>query len=135
VTRLFSIAYCGLASVRSCTIMNGARPAKMLAAMACGKPLIYVGDGEGARLLEQAGAGIVVRNQEPEALADAILRLAGDAASAESLGRAGRRFVTEQLGWPRLVQRWLNDLSTGLSADHRVEHARDSAESRLTRVA
>jgi colanic acid biosynthesis glycosyl transferase WcaI len=114
VTRLFSLAYCGLASVRSCTIMNGARPAKILAAMACGKPVVYAGDGEGARLVEQGGGGIVVRNQEPVALANAILRLVADEALACRLGRAGRYFVTEHLTWRRLVKQWLDELSVGL---------------------
>jgi glycosyltransferase involved in cell wall biosynthesis len=111
VTRLYSIAFGGLASIRDCDAMASARPAKMLAAMACGKPVVYAGEGEGARLLEEAGGGIVVRSPEPEALAAAIRDLIANPLLASHFGRAGRKYVEDHLTWPMLIENWLVQLA------------------------
>jgi colanic acid biosynthesis glycosyl transferase WcaI len=111
VRRFFSIAYCGLASVRNCSITAGAIPAKMLAVMACGKPVVYSGDGEGARMAERARAGIVVPDAEPKALADGIRQLLADPSKAVSCGRAGREYVENHLTWSTLIENWLGQLN------------------------
>ena len=50
----FSIAECGLASLRSNPVFDGTRPAKIFPVLASGKALIFVGRGEAARIVEQA---------------------------------------------------------------------------------
>jgi colanic acid biosynthesis glycosyl transferase WcaI len=116
VKRFLSIAYCGLASVRTSPVMLGSRPAKMFAAMACAKPVLYAGDGEGARLLEEAGAGIVVRDPDPSVLAEAIRDLVANTALASRLGHAGRKYVEDHLTWTTLIRSWLDQLTSASAA-------------------
>jgi glycosyltransferase involved in cell wall biosynthesis len=106
----FSIAECGLASLRDIPLMEGARPAKMFPILASGKPLIFVGRGEGARLVEQAKAGIVVRPGDPEALAGAVRNLIGDPELVRQLGANGRTFVETNMQWSKLVGEWIASL-------------------------
>lgn len=110
VARLYRCAMAGFASLRNLPLFDGARPSKILPAMASGKPVVYSGAGEGARLIARAQAGLVVRPEEPNALADAIVRLAADPALAAELGANGRRCVETEYTWSFLVRRWIDDL-------------------------
>jgi len=111
VARLYSLAHAGLSTLRSSPLFEGTRPAKIYASMACGKPVIYSGQGEGARLVEQAACGLVVPPEDPQALADVTRTLMNDPLLARQLGENGRRFVRENLGWPALVSDWLKQLA------------------------
>lgn len=106
----FSIAECGLVSLRDLPSLDGVRPAKMFPILASGKPIIFVGKGEGARLAEQAQAAIVVPPGNAEALADAVCRLLANPGMAEELGRNGRRFVEANLQWSKLIIEWTGQL-------------------------
>jgi glycosyltransferase involved in cell wall biosynthesis len=50
-------------------------PYKVQCYMACGRPIVASLSGEGARVIAEAGAGIVAPAQSPDALADAIRRM------------------------------------------------------------
>lgn len=106
----FSVAVCGLASLLNIPIHEGARPSKIFPVLASGKPLIFVGRGEGARLVQQAGAGVVVAPGDPAALAQAVLQLTGDPDSARTFGKSGREFVEENLQWSKLISAWLDQI-------------------------
>jgi colanic acid biosynthesis glycosyl transferase WcaI len=107
----FSIAECGLVSLRNLPHLSRARPAKMFPILASGKPIIFVGSGEGAQLAEQAKAGMVVPPEDPEALATAVLQLLQDPAAVREYGANGRRFAETHLQWSQLVTAWLAELS------------------------
>ena len=115
VTRLFSIALCGIVSLNESRISQHTRPVKSLATMSCGRPVLYVGSGEGASLVEHAEAGLVIHNREPEGIADAVCQLSADPCLARRLGENGRRFIEERLSWATLVKRCVNDLSRRMS--------------------
>ena len=106
----FSIAEAGLASLLPLPIHDGARPSKVFPALASGKPLIFVGRGEGARLISEANAGIVVPPENPQALANAIVGLMTNRKLLEELGGNGRRFVEKNYQWSQLMNSWLNRL-------------------------
>jgi colanic acid biosynthesis glycosyl transferase WcaI len=110
VARLYSLADIGLLTLRDSPLFEGTRPARILAAMAAAVPVVYSGRGEGARLVEQADAGIVVPPEDPQVLADAIGQLLDDPETARRLGANGRRCVQEEFGWPRIVESWLDQL-------------------------
>ena len=112
VRRLFSIAFCGIVSLNDSSISHHTRPVKSLAAMGCCKPVVYIGPGEGGRLVKNANAGLVLERGDPEAIAEAVCQLAADSRLAESLGHNGRTFIEENLSWPLLVERWLHDLTS-----------------------
>jgi colanic acid biosynthesis glycosyl transferase WcaI len=107
VARYFSIAECGLACQRDIALLEGNRPAKITSIMACGKPVIFAGKGEGARLVEEARGGVVVQPENSEALANAIREVIANPARAAEMGRNGRAFVEQHFGWNLLVRDWL----------------------------
>lgn len=106
----YSIAGCGLASLRPMPAHEGARPSKIFPVLASARPLIFVGTGECARLVESAQAGIVVPPGSPDALARDILRLFADPQLANQCGQNGRGFVETQLDWSTLVEGWVKYL-------------------------
>jgi len=110
IVRLFSLAKAGLVALKDLPLFEGARPSKILTIMACGKPVIYGGRGEGARLVKEAQAGIVVPPGDPVALAKAIRYLLNHPDEAERFGANGRKFVEDNFAWSFLVKRWLNEL-------------------------
>ena len=109
--RYFSIAECGLVTLRDLPLLRGARPAKMFPILASSKPIIFVGSGEGACLALEARAALVVPPGNPAALAHAVTELLDDPAMAEELGRNGRRFVETNLQWSKLIPEWTAQLS------------------------
>jgi colanic acid biosynthesis glycosyl transferase WcaI len=117
----FSIVETGLASLLPLPIHEGARPSKVFPVLASGKPLIFVGKGEGARLILEANAGIVVPPENPQALATAVLDLMMNPGLLEELGGNGRRFVEEKFQWSQLMTSWLERLNhlNSAGAPHR----------------
>lgn len=107
IAQLYSISVAGLSTLRS---TYNTRPVKILAAMACGKPIVYCGKGEGAQLVDQAKAGVISPPDRPEELAHAVCRLANNPILAAQLGANGRRYVTDNLSWKKLVADWLRRL-------------------------
>ena len=107
----FSIAETGLASLLPLPVHEGARPSKLFPVLASGKPLIFVGKGEGARLIREANAGIVVPPENPEALAKAVSELVTNPELAKELGGNGRRYVETNFQWSQLMERWLLGLN------------------------
>ncbi|MGZ8802033.1 MAG: glycosyltransferase family 4 protein, partial [Mycobacterium sp.] len=61
--RLHSIAFASVATLRSMPVTENMRLAKIFTSLSCGVPVIHAGRGEGARLLQREGCGVVV---EPE---------------------------------------------------------------------
>lgn len=110
IARLYSFSIAGLSTLKNNPLFEGTRPVKIFSAMASGKPVIYSGAGEGARLIESAKAGLVVPPGDPEALAEAVRNLVSNPSLAEELGRNGRRYVEENLSWSALVSDWLEQL-------------------------
>ncbi len=117
VARLFSISYAGFASLHE--RMNrppfeGTRPAKLIPIMASEKPVVYSGAGEGARLVLQAGAGIVTAPESVSSLVEGLRAVLKDPSMAQEFGRNGRKFVEANLTWRILVCNWLEDLTCKL---------------------
>ena len=110
VARLYSIAYAGFASLLNIPLFNGARPSKVFPIMGSAKPVLYSGKGEGARLINSAGAGIVVEPENSEALADAVKEMVSKPDKASLMGHNGRVYVEKNLSWQFLIQRWLGQL-------------------------
>lgn len=79
-------------------------PNKIQAYMAVGRPIIACMNGEGARLVEEADAGLAVPAEDAAALARAIMEMYNmPAAQRERLGSNGRRYYREQFDHEQLV--------------------------------
>jgi colanic acid biosynthesis glycosyl transferase WcaI len=110
----YSIAICGLVSLLPIPLYDGARPSKIFPILASGKPVLFVGKGETARLIQEARAGIVVAPENPRALADAVRQLANQPEAAEELGKNGRRYVEAHYQWSTLISDWVAGLRPDL---------------------
>lgn len=90
----FACADAMLVSLRDEPIFALTVPSKVQAYMACGKPILASLAGEGAAIVEDAGAGISVRPSVPDALQGAMLQFASmpDSKLKEMGGNARRAY-------------------------------------------
>ena len=115
ITRLLSFATAGFVSLKGLPLFDGAVPSKVFPIMATGKPVLYSGAGEGARLVQSARAGIVSQPEDCDALAAAIRCLVQNPTLADKLGRNGRQHAEKHLAWSALVGAWLRELEERLA--------------------
>ena len=69
----------------------------MIDFMAVGRPVVLSAAGEAARLLENAGGGVVVPPEDPQALVAALRWLAEHPDEAREMGERGRAFAETRL--------------------------------------
>jgi colanic acid/amylovoran biosynthesis glycosyltransferase len=93
---------CALPSVVASSGELEGIPVSLIEAMACGLPVIGTTTGGTPELLED-GAGLLVPPADPDALADAFERLAGDEALRATLADRGRRRVEEAFSVDRVA--------------------------------
>jgi glycosyltransferase involved in cell wall biosynthesis len=86
------------------TLINRARGlAKLLEMMAAGLPIVAARVGQAAEYIEDGRSGLLVQPGDPASLAQAALRLLGDAALRARLGRGARDRAAEHYTWERLA--------------------------------
>ena len=79
-------------------------PNKVQAYMAAGRPIIACMNGEGARLVQEANAGLTVPAENSEALAEAILQLYEmSQAERDKLGANGRAYYRKHFDHEKLI--------------------------------
>ena len=117
VARLYSFAVAGFASLKDLPLFEGARPSKIFPIMGSGRPVLYSGSGEGARLVQAADAGLVTPPEDSHALTAALRTLLDDGTRAREMGANGRAYVERELSWGALVADWLRQLQ-----DARLRH-------------
>jgi len=79
-------------------------PNKVQAYMAAGRPILACLNGEGARLVAEAGAGLTVPAEDAQGLATAVLRLYQMSAEERAaLGANGRRYFKEHFDHEQLT--------------------------------
>lgn len=104
-----------LATLRREPIFASTIPSKVQSYMACARPILAALDGEGARVVTEAGAGVAVPAEDPAALADAVARLAAlPAAEREAMGARGRRYFMEHFEREMLLDRlegWMREMT------------------------
>jgi glycosyltransferase involved in cell wall biosynthesis len=100
-------------------------PAKLQSSLAIGRPILAALEGEGARVVRESGAGVVVEQESGEALAAGALSLLRAGTSArEEMGRRGRDYAMQHFDRDTLVARldvWLRAV---------VEERREDTDSR-----
>ena len=88
-------------------------PNKVQAYMAAGRPILACLNGEGARIVEEAGAGFGVPAGDAEALAAAVLRLYRlPAEQRAEMGANGRRYFKANFDHETLVDELMAHLQT-----------------------
>lgn len=89
-----------------------------LEAMACGLPVVASDCGGMAEAIEDGRSGLLVPPRDPQAIADAVIRLAADRELRARLGRAARQRVEAKFGlaqqisaFDRLLRRLLGEVA------------------------
>jgi glycosyltransferase involved in cell wall biosynthesis len=80
-------------------------PNVLVEAMAAGTPVVATGVSGIPELVQDGVNGVLVAPEDPEALADALLRLHGDPALRGRLASAGRETVARRFDGPAQAER------------------------------
>jgi glycosyltransferase involved in cell wall biosynthesis len=112
-----------LVSLRDEPIFAQTIPSKVQGYLAAGRPLIASLNGEGARVVVEAGAGLACPAGDAAALAAAVARLAAlDADARREMGENARRYAAEHFSLDRLADDLAAQLAE-LAAAHRGKTA------------
>lgn len=79
----------------------------LLEAMACGVPVVQPRRGAFTEIVEQTGGGLLVEPDNPESLAEGLLRIYRDPALGERLGQSGFQKMREHYSVARMADRAL----------------------------
>ena len=79
-------------------------PSKIFEIMAASRPILLSVDGEARAIVEQAGAGVYVPPEDPEAMVKAIRELMSSPAKRNALGESGRRYVEARMSRERFAR-------------------------------
>jgi colanic acid biosynthesis glycosyl transferase WcaI len=113
--RFFALADAMLVTLRRDPIFSLTIPSKIQSYLACARPIVAALDGEGARVLGEAGAGVVVPAQDADRLAEAVLGLYRmPKAEREAMGASGRAYYLANFERNLLLDRldgWLRELN------------------------
>lgn len=89
-------------------------PGKVQSYLACSRPIIAALDGEGARVVEEAGAGLTCPAEDPESLAKTVLKAYNMTAyDREKMALRGRVYFEKNFESRMLLDRldgWLSEL-------------------------
>lgn len=112
--RFFSLADVMLVTLKREPIFALTIPAKVQSYLACGKPIIAALDGEGGRLIEESKAGLSCTAEDPNALAEVVLKMyMMPKSDLEDMGKQGREFYLENFERNMLIDRlqsWMQEL-------------------------
>lgn len=112
--RFFSLADAMLVTLKREPIFALTIPSKVQSYMACGKPIIAALDGEGARVIKQAEAGLTCRAEDPNALADIVRKMYSlHRDTRQDMGLKARQYYDENFEREMLLDRlenWLEEL-------------------------
>jgi glycosyltransferase involved in cell wall biosynthesis len=81
-------------------------PMALLEAMALGKPVVATDVGGVSEAVDHGATGLVVPAGDPDAFADALLRLAGDRERARQMGKRAQARYQERFGVERMVDEY-----------------------------
>jgi glycosyltransferase involved in cell wall biosynthesis len=104
--RYFAHADVLLATLRREPIFAYTIPSKIQTYIACGRPVIAALDGEGGRIIREAGAGWAVPAENPNALAEAVLAASRTPKSElQAMGNRGEAWFREHFQREKLLSR------------------------------
>jgi phosphatidylinositol alpha-1,6-mannosyltransferase len=87
----------------------------LLEAQACGKPVLAGASGGTAEAVNEPETGRVVRCDNPDTLAAAVIELLSDRDRLERMGEAARRWAVERFDWGALSRQAAALFEGGLS--------------------
>ena len=84
----------------------------VLDAMSCGKPVIGTTVAGNPLAIVNEETGLLISEQDADALAGALVRLVDDPALRHRMGAAARARIENELGWPHLARRYIQHFET-----------------------
>ncbi len=111
IANLYNLAFAGIATFRDSPLLECTRPAKTLPILASGKPILFSGAGEGAKLVKDSQSGIVTAPGDYNGLAKSVRKLINHPEYATQLGLNGRKYAEQNLDWSIIVADWLKQLN------------------------
>lgn len=110
----YSLADVMLVTLKKEPIFALTIPAKIQSYLACGRPIITALDGEGSKIIDDAGAGITCSAEDPTALAQAVIRLYQmPKLERERMGARGREYYQTNFDRDMLLDKlvlWMKEL-------------------------
>lgn len=110
---LFASADALLVSLKPDPIFAITVPGKVQSYLASSRPVLAMLDGEGARIIEEAGGGFTAPPGDSEALAQLVARLAAmPKAERDAMGQRGRDYARSEFGRERLfdsLECWMEE--------------------------
>src|SRR5262249_10482968 len=101
----------GMVLLKAKELFKSVIPSKMFEIMGVGRPILITVDGEARRIVEDAGAGVFARPENPLELASALREFANDPKQSEAMGRRGRSYVERNFSRSVLARRYLDALA------------------------
>lgn len=118
--QIFSRAAGLLVTLKRAEIFSYTIPSKIQAYLAAARPVVAALDGEGARIVEEAGAGLTCPAEDADGLACCIERLYRMSPCERSrLGQAGRAYFLQHFELNRQADQLLEVLERGINEKKR----------------
>jgi glycosyltransferase involved in cell wall biosynthesis len=107
-------------------------PSKIQSYLATGVPIVAMLDGEGARVVEEAGAGVTCPAGDSAALVAAVRRLrALPRLARHAMGESAKRYYDSQFSFARVVDKLEDWLRSEPRADVREDAREDAREDEM----
>ena len=110
IPELIRASHACLVTLRKTPVNDIIIPVRMLEFMSCASPVLLCAAGEPARILREARAGLIIPQQDPTALANAIARLIAAPALRRQLGASGRAHILRHFSRPQTASAYLTAL-------------------------
>ncbi|MFA6098550.1 MAG: glycosyltransferase family 4 protein [Patescibacteria group bacterium] len=81
-------------------------PTVIIEAMASGRPVIGTNIGGIPEMIKDNITGLIIKPNDPQNLAQAILRLLKNSNLAAEMGRAGRKIAEDRYSWEKIVKQY-----------------------------
>ena len=110
IPELIRASHACLVTLRKTPVNDIIIPVRMLEFMSCASPVLLAAAGEPARILREARAGLIIPQQDPAALANAIARLIAAPTLRHRLGASGRAHILRHFSRPQTADAYLTAL-------------------------
>lgn len=105
----FSLADALLVTLKNDPIFALTIPSKVQSYLACGRPIVAGLDGEGARVIQESGAGLTCSSSSPKDLASAVLKVSKlSPDSREEMGKSGFNYFRAEFEPNMLIEKLEN---------------------------